>query len=271
MSKNAKSVEYISKAVKLPRAEGTLPRIFLANGGRVRLREWLVSLRCLPLWHVYWNPDPGGRLHLADYEVEMSPDCIYLLPSYLAFSTSSTRAFRHIYLDFCVEGDPFSRVKKKEIAFPVGNYRWLLEETFKDRFSPLIAGSLILALLAGIPEENFVPKGTPTINPHIQSVLDMIFESFQKGKFDKLDNITVSRKLGISLANYQHLFRRELKISPHRYILNRRLELAYNLLKNTDMSIEEIAESAGFANRYQFSKSFGILYNIPPGRFRKTL
>ena len=271
MSKNAKSVEYISKAVKLTQAEGILPQIYLVNGGRVRLREWTVPLCCLPLWHIYWNPDPGGRLIMSEYEVEMSPDFIYLLPSYLVFATSSTQPFRHIYLDFCMESDHFSQVRKKEIIFPVGNYRWLLEECFKDRFSPLIGGSLILALLAAIPPENFVPKGTPTINPHIQNVLDMIFESFQKGKFDKLDNITVSRKLGMSLANYQHLFKRELKNSPHRYILNRRLELAYTLLKNTDMSIEEIAESTGFANRYQFSKSFGNLYNIPPARFRKTL
>lgn len=271
MSKNVKNIEYISKTVKLTQAEGVLPPVCLVNGGRVRLREWIVPMRSLPLWHVYWNPDPGGRLVMPEYEIEMDPECIYLLPSYLIFAASSTRAFRHVHLDFYIESSHFSQVKKKEIVFPVANYRWLLEECFREHFSPLLGGSLILALLAAIPRENFSPAGTPAIDPRIRHVLDVIFEASQREKFEKLDNRSVCRKLGMSLANYQHLFKRELKISPHRYILNRRLELAYNLLKNSDLSIEEVAESCGFANRYQFSKSFGMLYNIPPARFRRKL
>ena len=271
MSKKVKNVEYISKAVKLTQAEGILPQVCVINGGRVRLREWVVPMRSLPIWHVYWNPDPGGRLIMPEHSVEMEPEYIYILPSYLIFAASSTRSFRHVHLDFCIEDSQFSQVKKKEIILPVANYRWLLEECFKKRFSPLLGGSLILALLAAIPRENFFPEGTPAIDPRIQHVLDVIFEASQRENFEKLDNRTVCRKVGMSLANYQHLFKRELKISPHRYILNRRLELAYNLLKNTDRSIEEVAESCGFAHRYQFSKSFGIVYNIPPARFRRKL
>ena len=73
----------------------------------------------------------------------------------------------------------------------------------------------------------------------------------------------------MSVVNFQHLFKRELKISPHRYILNRRLAYAHDLLKNSSLSIKEIAEKTGFANRYQFTRSFSRLYSISPGRWRR--
>jgi len=74
----------------------------------------------------------------------------------------------------------------------------------------------------------------------------------------------------MSPVNFQHLFKREMQIPPHRYLLNLRLEAAHDLLKNSNKSIEDIAVEAGFVNRYQFSKSFSRLYGIPPGKLRKN-
>ncbi|MBO4633685.1 MAG: helix-turn-helix transcriptional regulator, partial [Lentisphaeria bacterium] len=99
--------------------------------------------------------------------------------------------------------------------------------------------------------------------------LDLISETFQSGQLAGLDNRAICRKLGMSVVNFQHLFKRELKISPHRYILNRRLAYAHDLLKNSSLSIEEIAEKTGFATRYQFTRSFTRLYAAPPGFCRR--
>ena len=147
--------------------------------------------------------------------------------------------------------------------------RILLERCIRDHFSVLSGGALILFLLSGIDEKYFTDEGTFPIDPRIQHSLDLISAAFQAGRIRELNNRTISRKIGMSQVNFQHLFKQELKISPHRYILNRRLELAHDLLRNSDRSIEDIAEAAGFANRYQFSKSFSEVYKIPPGRFRR--
>lgn len=246
-------VEYISKNVNFYPNERFLPQIELNNCGKVVLREWMVPMRSLPLWHVYLNSAPGGSLILPEKTIEMRPDTVYLLPSYLTFATASTGIFEHVYLDFYLQNDRFSRVRKDVITCPAEECRPLLERCFRDGFSPLAAGSLILYLLDGIGSEHLIEEGAFPIDPRIQRALELISAAFRNGRTAGLDNRSISRKIGMSEVNFLHLFKRELKLPPHRYILNRRLELAHDLLRSTGQSIEDIAESAGFSNRYQFS------------------
>lgn len=262
-------VEYISKNVNLASGENSLPRIELNNCKRVTLRDWTVPMRSLPLWHIYRNSAPGGILILPDREIRMRPDTVYLLPSYLMFATASTGIFEHMHLDFSVDSDLFSRLRKEVIAFPLEECRTLFDCCFRERFSPLLGGALIFFLLDRIGAEHFVGQGAFPIDPRIQRALDLISEAFQSGRLKGLNNQLISRKIGMSQVNFQHLFKHELKLPPHRYILNRRLELAHDLLRNTCRSIEDIAETAGFVNRYQFTKSFSAMYRISPGRFRR--
>jgi len=262
-------VEYISKNVKPNLEERILPKIELSNCGKVVLKEWKVPMRSLPLWHIYWNMAPGGVLLLPECRIEMSPDKIYLLPSYLMFATTSTGIFEHVHLDFSMQSSLLSRVRKEVIALPVEAFRPLLDRCFQERFSPLISGALIFLVLNEIGEESFAEEGSFPIDPRIQQALNLISSAFRTGQFIGLSNHSISRKIGMSQVNFQHLFKRELKISPHRYILNLRLELAYRLLKESNRSIEDIAEATAFANRYQFTKAFTLLYGLPPGRCRR--
>ena len=265
----SKHVNIISKIVKIRQSNSYIPPIKLVDGGRVLLEKWVVPMRGLRHWHIYWNLNPGGRLILPDKEIQMTPEMVYLLPPYLMFATESVSAFEHLYLDFCLESEPFSRLKKEPVLFQSRDYLWLLEKCFQEPFSSLTAGALILALLSDIPPENFAPEGMKLMDSRIQNALDLISSSFQAGQFKALSNKTLGRRLGMSTVNFQHLFKHELKISPHRYILNLRLAQAYELLKNSRRTIEEIADMTGFANRYQFTKSFTRLYKISPGQFRK--
>lgn len=262
-------VEFISKNVKLKLNGYFLPLIELNTCGKVVLREWMVPMRSRPLWHIYLNPTPGGSLILPERTIEMRPDTVYLLPSYLMFATASTGIFEHVFLDFYLQNERFSRVRKEVITCPVKECRSLLERCFRDGFSPLAAGALILFLLDRIGSEHWTEEGTFPIDPRIQRALELISAAFRSGRTTGLDNRAISRKIGMSEVNFLHLFKRELKLPPHRYILNRRLELAHDLLRNTDRSIEDIAESTGFSNRYQFSKSFTGQFGISPGRFRR--
>jgi transcriptional regulator GlxA family with amidase domain len=49
-----------------------------------------------------------------------------------------------------------------------------------------------------------------------------------------------------------------------------RLEHAIELLKDTDFSIDEIAEECGFANTGYFIKTFRLSYGKTPGNFRQS-
>ena len=64
------------------------------------------------------------------------------------------------------------------------------------------------------------------------------------------------------------LFQKYLNTSPIIYLNRYRLEKSIFLLRNTAMSITEIAYTCGFSNTSYFCELFHKYYNTSPGRFR---
>src|SRR5215467_13688565 len=70
-------------------------------------------------------------------------------------------------------------------------------------------------------------------------------------------------------------FARQFKLAtgqpPHQYVMARRVERAQQLLQQDhDLSLTEIAASAGFADQSHFSHHFKRLTGVTPGRFRTS-
>jgi AraC family transcriptional regulator len=59
--------------------------------------------------------------------------------------------------------------------------------------------------------------------------------------------------------------------SPHRYVMERRVEWARDLLRDADRPIHDIAYAAGFSNQSHFTANFRRVTGITPGRFRRSL
>ena len=53
------------------------------------------------------------------------------------------------------------------------------------------------------------------------------------------------------------------------FIKNYRINLAKELLQNTDLSIQQISEKTGYATVYYFSQQFKQVTGESPGSFRK--
>ena len=61
---------------------------------------------------------------------------------------------------------------------------------------------------------------------------------------------------GLSRMHFAAQFRRSTGFRPHEYVLDRRIEYARRLLVSSDLSLIEIALSAGFADQAHFSRVF---------------
>ncbi len=79
----------------------------------------------------------------------------------------------------------------------------------------------------------------------------------------------ISDFLQISIATLNNLFRRQLNLTPARYIREKRLQEALSLLQTTDLSIKKIAESCGFGSLETFHRLFRKEYGISPGSLKK--
>lgn len=67
-----------------------------------------------------------------------------------------------------------------------------------------------------------------------------------------------------------HSFTTFLGMSPINYLIQKRLEVARELLTSTNHSIAQIASSAGFASQSYFSQIFKKSMGLTPNQYRKT-
>lgn len=73
---------------------------------------------------------------------------------------------------------------------------------------------------------------------------------------------------GLSRAHFSREFRKTFGEPPHRYLLERRLERAAALLRNTDMQVNAICLSVGLRSVGSFTTSFGKAYGCSPKAYR---
>jgi AraC-like DNA-binding protein len=73
---------------------------------------------------------------------------------------------------------------------------------------------------------------------------------------------------GLSRAHFSREFRRSFGVSPHAYLLTRRLERAATLLRTTDRSVAEICFGVGLQSLGSFTSSFTRTYGVSPTAYR---
>ena len=66
------------------------------------------------------------------------------------------------------------------------------------------------------------------------------------------------------------MFRRQMGVSPHQYLMDVRLENAAALMAEHGYSVSEAALSAGYGNVYNFSKMFKKKYGVSPRQYTQT-
>lgn len=79
----------------------------------------------------------------------------------------------------------------------------------------------------------------------------------------------VAAYIGIDRTHLYRLFTEQVGVSPSKYITNERLKRAVSLMAHKQLSINEIAISAGFYDLSHFTKAFTEKYGTTPGKYRK--
>ena len=78
-----------------------------------------------------------------------------------------------------------------------------------------------------------------------------------------------SRVIGFSQWHFSRCFKVEFGRSPHRFIVEHRIQHAKGLLLNSPLTIAEIALESGFADQAHLSRSFNQHVGLSPGRWRR--
>jgi AraC family transcriptional regulator len=81
----------------------------------------------------------------------------------------------------------------------------------------------------------------------------------------------LARLVEMSPFHFLRLFRDSSGLTPHQYLVHRRVEVARSMLVHGDLSLADVAHRVGFADQSHFTRHFRRLTGAPPGQLRRAI
>ncbi|KEQ53862.1 helix-turn-helix domain-containing protein [Sphingobium chlorophenolicum] len=75
---------------------------------------------------------------------------------------------------------------------------------------------------------------------------------------------------GLSVSHFVRQFKLATGVSPHQFVLRRRVERAKRLLSHSDQSLAQIAYSCGFSHQEHLTHTFRRHVGATPGNYRRS-
>lgn len=155
--------------------------------------------------------------------------------------------------------DALSKLKLLETSFRKGAV--LTQEVIT-----ITAGYLSIFLTVLLRHLTLVPRTNSNDLELQQKILIYIDQHY----LEPLSLAHLSKIFGVSRFEISRLFTNKLHIAFPAYVNMKRLEYAAALLRNTQLSVTEIALESGFSATRTFFREFKKLYEMTPSQFRKV-
>jgi AraC family transcriptional regulator len=131
-----------------------------------------------------------------------------------------------------------------------------------------LAHALVMRfLLHGKPQRRNSDAATSPLPRHLlQRVLERMHDLVAD-----LDLQTLAAESGYSRSHFLRMFEAATGLTPHRYLLQLRLERAQELMREGATSLIDIAALCGFSSHAHMSRIFRQLLGVTPSRYRRNL
>lgn len=199
------------------------------------LSSFNIYLSSYFLWNVCGEYIPSGRLRTFIGGIQIGHcfkgrEAIFNELMRLSETPESVQASRHL-------------IRRLVLELTIG----IASELPEDRDDSL--------LVCAVMHQNDIQKAIDYINKNLTEPIT-------------LDDI--ARNSGMSRSHFSTIFRSVTGVSPYEYLLLQRIEQAVGLLRTTDKTIIEVAQSCGFRNLANFNKAFKNATNMTPSGYRAT-
>jgi AraC family transcriptional regulator len=81
----------------------------------------------------------------------------------------------------------------------------------------------------------------------------------------------VARECGLSLSYFSRAFRRSLGVPPHTWLLQHRIEVAKEKLRDRRLSVAQVALACGFADQSHLTRVFTQVVGLSPAAWRRVV
>lgn len=112
---------------------------------------------------------------------------------------------------------------------------------------------------------------TSTISALPSNKLNRIKELIEAGLDRDLSLKALATEVGYSRAHFLRMFHVSTGTTPHRYVLERRIDRAQQLLKEDRTSLDDIAAACGFSSQTHMADVFRRTLNTTPRKYRRKI
>ena len=81
----------------------------------------------------------------------------------------------------------------------------------------------------------------------------------------------VARECGLSVGHFSHAFRRTLGVAPHKWLIEQRVVLSKDKLRDDGLSLSDVAAECGFSDQSHHARHFQRIVGVSPGAWRRAL
>jgi AraC-like DNA-binding protein len=251
-------------------------------GGTTIDARWGHADFTAPYWRIYLNFDDGVEVRVPRGTFQpLKAGHLYLLPAWLAWSGRCQGAVRHLNASLELPNLPRERVAAvctqvlhlANASSPLAA-AWLrlgaeLTQTTHPSALQVARGYALAydALAAGLAQLG--PAADGLVAAPGEALLADVVAWIERNLATPLPVAAVSRAAGCSRAELVRRFQAAYGTSPARWVRQRRVTVAADLLRCTNDPIEAIAAQVGFTDRSRFSKAFTALIGLAPARWRR--
>jgi AraC-like DNA-binding protein len=265
------------------------------------LTEWKSQQMSFPYWRMYWNRTPGATV-VYKKTISLDPDKIILIPPNTPFSSDiigsmvdDTRPYSlkggrvdgrkmeqemlekgiilHLFIHFTL-GYSYDTVSPGIHQFDITPLQENLVSALTDKLmarsmmfdqaTSLEVYNLLFSVLNQLPQDTWKRK---SLDGRVVNGIRYMEKNIHS---TSMKNRSLAELGHMSVNSFTRLFKKETGYSPRKYLLRMRIEKACNLLHHSDMSIDQIASSCGFSDRYYFTRIFTRTMKVSPGIYRKN-
>ncbi len=176
--------------------------------------------------------DAGNCFVVADIPGSLAPE-LARLPAFIPLDTSLARYVAFLHAQLREGGSPASERQMLLLLLQ------LLQERFDHRLR--------------------LDRRIEAVRSHIDRHFDQPVT---------LEQLSALAHLGQRQLN--DLFRRELGMTPQQYLIEMRMQHAWQLLSESDLQVQQVAERVGYSNLAAFSDRFRRHFGRSPRQFRRN-
>jgi AraC-like DNA-binding protein len=238
------------------------------------LRGYRYPLHAHEEWTVVLVDGGGARFEFEGSQHAITSGDIAVLPPWVVHDGSPAEGTglhkRVIYLSPSVLGGPAMKtasnhpiIRDPNVSSPLSQlHDALLDATDVMRAEELYFEFVreIRTWLGETPDDGELPHGK--LAHRLRDLLDATFA-------DNTSLDDAAKVLGVHADHLIRQFSREFLISPHQYVLSKRINASRRLLLD-GMTASEVAVQVGFYDQAHLTRYFKRLVGTTPGRFRKA-